>query len=521
MTNTSSLVQTIVVGVAAFIAIYMGMTVVNSQVEAMFWVGLAAVLVVCVWLGKDIWLLIPATLGFNLMFPWLPGGFPPGRVAILLVIGWSALLVAMRRLPLRFKFTHIELAALLVLGTILQGYVRNPVGLAALGSDTVGAKPYAMIVISTLGGLLLASLDVTPDRVRRAARAWLLGSVFSTTVNLLAYLSGTVASITGPVFGAFGKNDPFADSGFNQGLVDTSAATRIGAAGELSGLVSRWLASVRNPFRSLAHPFWGSLVLLSLASAAMTGFRNALISTGLTLAFGTFYWGRGRSVLAAGFLAAIGYLLLVLINPIAPLPPNVQRTMTILPGPWDQKYKDDAKDSTEWRTTMWTLALTTDRYIQNKVFGDGLGMTQKEYNTIISTTGNIVSNEMSQERAMATQAYHSGPVQTVRVSGYVGLVILLYALILVAVHAHRMIIRSRGTEWFGVVLFMVLHMVWHPIFFTFVFGAFGDDVPSLFINIGVLRLIENNLPLPAYQTSRQRALWRGLPVQARAPLTQT
>ena len=66
---------------------------------------------------------------------------------------------------------------------------------------------------------------------------------------------------------------------------------------------------------------------------------------------------------------------------------------------------------------------------------------------------------------------------------------------MVSVRAHRLIKLSRGSEWFGVVLFLTLHMVWHPIFFVFVFGAFKEDVPALLMNMGILRLIENNLPL--------------------------
>ena len=145
---------------------------------------------------------------------------------------------------------------------------------------------------------------------------------------------------------------------------------------------------------------------------------------------------------------------------------------------------------------MWRLALTTDRYIQNKILGDGIGMTEREYRFLASLAdAKSVSDEMTQERAMATQAYHSGPVQTVRVTGYLGLIILIYALSVVAIRAHRLIIRSRGTPWFGPMLFLCLHMVWHPLFFIFVFGSFGDDVPALFMNMGILRLLEKNLPV--------------------------
>ena len=513
--NSSAIIRVIILVVACFLAVYMGSLLATSKGEAFFWVSATALFVLCCWLGRDIWLLIPLTTNVTLLFPWLPGGFPPSKLAILLVFAWSLLLIAMRRLPLSFKFTHIEAVALLLLASILQAYIRNPVGLRAFGTESVGAKPYLLIVFSTVGFVILTTLKVAPDRIRKAMWVTLAGALASTFVNTLAYFSSAVAAITGPTLGAFGKGEAFRQTRADLEVVDPTRATRIGFAIEVSNVLSRWITAKLNPLRCLLNPFWGILLITAVAAAALSGYRNALIATGLTLICGAYYWGRFVSVVIAGFLGLIAYLLLVMVNPVMPLPPNIQRSMTVLPGPWEDQYKEDAKASTKWRTDMWKLALTTDRYIQNKFLGDGLGMTQKEYRFVASLADyKAISDEMTQERAMATQAYHSGPVQTIRVTGYLGLIVLLYAMIVVAVRAHRLILRSRHTEWFGVVLFLTLHMVWHPFFFTFVFGAYSEDVPSLLINMGLLRLIEKNLPLenlaPVPPPAQTPALARGV-----------
>jgi hypothetical protein len=499
MTNTSTLIRLLVLTIAGFASIYMGLLVVTAQTEALMWVALAAGLGLCVWLGRDIWLLIPATMYWQLSFPWLPGGFPPSQIAILAVLGWCLLLIAMRQLPLHFKFTGVEMAALILLASIFQCYVRNPVGMAALGSENVGAKPYLNVGIAVMGAILLASLRVPPNRIHRAMQCMLAGSLFSLLINSLAYFSPAFASYSGRLLGAWGRvtSADFAAQIQINTAVDSSAATRIGPAVEGSNILSRWICSVRNPFRSLFHPVWGFLVIMILALAAMSGYRNILIATGLTLAFATYYWGRGQAVVAATFMAVIAYGLLVIINPIAPLPANIQRSLTVLPGTWDEDIKRDAQGSSEWRVEIWKQVLTTDRYIHNKFLGDGLGLTAQEYNFLqnLTSSGRGLSNAETQERAIMSQSYHSGPVQTIRITGYFGLVVLLYAMIVVSVRAHRLIKLSRGSEWFGVVLFLTLHMVWHPIFFVFVFGAFKEDVPALLMNMGILRLIENNLPL--------------------------
>jgi hypothetical protein len=499
MTNTSTIIRALIGVIAGFVAIYLGTAVVTARTEAFMWVALASGLTLCVWLGRDIWLLIPLTMYWQLSFPWLPGGFPPSQIAVLLVLGWSFVLLAMRRLPLNFSMSGVEVAALLLLATIFQCYVRNPVGLLSLGGDSVGGRAYFNVAIAVLGAILLASIRIPPDRIRTAMHCMLFGSLFSWITNTLAYFSPAVASYTGRFLGAWGRVSS-ADFGSQVELnaaVDDSRATRIGPAVEGAGIMSRWISSKRNPFRSLFHPVWGTLVILTCAMAAMSGYRNILIATGLTFAFATYYWGRMHAVIGAAILGGVVYLLLILINPIAPLPANIQRTLTILPGTWDQRYKDDAKESTEWRVEMWKLALFTDRYIQNKILGDGLGLTNQEFQFIMNiNTMKSISDEMTQERAMMTQAYHSGPVQTIRVTGYLGLVVLIYAMIVVSVRAHRLICRYKGTDWFGPVLFMTLHMVWHPIFFVFVFGAFKEDVPALLMNMGILRLLEKNLPPP-------------------------
>src|SRR5690606_33019173 len=131
-------------------------------------------------------------------------------------------------------------------------------------------------------------------------------------------------------------------------------------------------------------------------------------------------------------------------------------------GTWDERVEMDAEGSTEWRVEMWKEALTSEKWIHNKWLGDGLGFTKAEFETMknvsASDQGAIGMSGMSavQESFMISGGYHSGPVQTIRTVGYVGLAILIIGFFRVAVHAHRQIQRSRNTEWFPVTLFICL-----------------------------------------------------------------
>jgi len=104
---------------------------------------------------------------------------------------------------------------------------------------------------------------------------------------------------------------------------------------------------------------------------------------------------------------------------------------------------------------------------------------------------------------MISGGYHSGPVQTVRTTGYVGLVVLWLSMIMVAIHGHILIRRSWGTEWQASVLFICLPLIVYPFFWAFVFGTFDKGVSSTLLGAAIIRLMERNLPLSVWADRRE------------------
>jgi energy-coupling factor transporter ATP-binding protein EcfA2 len=133
-------------------------------------------------------------------------------------------------------------------------------------------------------------------------------------------------------------------------------------------------------------------------------------------------------------------------------------------------------------------------------------------------TGSALSKQ--QEKMMLLGAYHSGPLHSIRMTGYVGLLILLLAMIRLAVHAHRQIMRCKGTEWAPVALFFGIPLIAQPFFFTFVFGEYDKGVAATLMGMAMVRLIERNVPLPAYVT-RGRRMHVPLALQSRAAEVQS
>lgn len=487
--QTSAVIRAVLVITIGFVlSIWLGVSIVTDQFQTLLKFAGVGLLLLCVFLGRRIWLLMVAftSLGIPLV-----RGYTTAELGQSLLLGFGMMLIMMRRLPLRIKFGELEWWRIIVALLILQVYLRNPVGLGIFGAGSVGGKPYFLAALAFMVSWIYGGLIVEARELKWAMYVSLIFSFIGIPLSEARTQSG-VAAAEG------------AEQGQGQAPVEEGAATRVGYLGGIAILLSRWIVSRVNPLKASFHPLWAPLILISLAAAAGSGFRNTIAIVGMTYILGLAYHGGGISVFFAGIMGTAAIFTLAMINLFLPLPPNVQRTLTVFPGTWEQRYKDDAKGSTDWRVEMWKEALFTDRWIENKWLGDGLGMSAAELarSKELSSNRRIRSSSgigVHQENVMINGDYHSGPVQTIRTVGYVGLAVLLAAMIRVAVHAHRQIQRCRGTEWFPVALYFGLGMISGPIIFVFIFGDFGRAAVGLFMSSAFIRLLENNIPLPAWQ----------------------
>ncbi len=488
---------------ALFASLYLGISSATAQLETALWVIGGLGLITCVLLGKRIWMLLPlmGTLNLSLMIPGQPSTF---LVAQVLFLGFCVLLFLMRKLPFRPAFTELGFWALLLSLCVLQTYIRNPVGLNIFGGESVGARPYAVFCAALVTSMLLCTLVIPPSDLK-----WILRiSIFGGLVNFFMLAVGHFLPSVGMWYGAVSPEA--ANTGNQQqGEYGVEKATRIAFVRDIARNMSLWIGSFMSPVRACFHPLWAPLVLLSFAFAAISGYRSEIMAIGFSYLVAIAYRG-GRISVALSFLA-LGTLILflALINLATPLPLNIQRSLSFLPGTWDKALVKDASDSTDWRVEMWEEALLTDFWIQNKVLGDGLGMSREEFNYIQSFKGKIIGGAVGsgkltrqQEFMMASGNYHSGPVSTIRTIGYLGLLVLLLAQIRLAVHAHRQIQRARNTEWFPLALFIGIPLIWASPFFFFVFGTFSTAVFAFLMGAAMVRVLENNLPLPVYVHKR-------------------
>jgi hypothetical protein len=491
MSQSNSIRNGLVIVFAFVVAIWLGITVVTDQTETILQIAVAILLLTCVFLGRRIWLLLILFTALNVP---LLRGFGTTELGQALFVGFTVLMTLMRRHPFKFRFGEKEFWVFLLAACVLQAYFRNPVGLSLFGAGNVGAKPYFVVLMSFLSSLILGSIIVKPQEIRWAFWIGIFGSIVGLGLTALRMGGG------GP-------------QAFEQGkaLDDGKGAGRSGYLNDAAIIAGRTAVSFISPLRALLHPFWAGVILFSVAAATMSGYRNSVAMVGLIMLVGLAYRGGFASVFISVVSGALLLCVIAFVNLVSPLPSNVQRALSPFPGTWEKRHVQAADESTEWRVDMWKEALFTKYWIKDKILGDGLGFSRRELLLLESARDGAVGlgigqgsgMTLQQEAMMISGGYHSGPVQTIRTVGYVGLAVLLIAMIRIAVHAHRQIIRCRGTEWYPIALFIGVPAIILPIFFFFIFGEFSKDVAALLLSYGMVSLLEKNLPIPPYVIRRR------------------
>jgi hypothetical protein len=491
MVESRSIQSVLIVVVVTVVAAWLGVAVVTNQSETLLKVAAAAGFIICVFLGRRIWLLMVFLVAMNVP---LIRGISTVDIGQAAFLGFTGIIFLMRRLPFQLKFGELEFWMMLVALMVIQVYLRHPVGLNIFGSGAVGGRPYFAVGTAWLTGMVMSALIVPPSELKWAMRLTIVGSIAGAVFTTLRMRLGLGAGPAGIDASTGG-----------------SGSGRVAIFGYLAPAIARVVGSFVSPLRACFHPLWAPLVLLSFAMAAGSGYRNVVATVGIYYLIAIAYRGGFMSVLTAALASVFGLGALALFNLAVPLPGNWQRALSPFPGTWEERHVEAADVSTEWRVEMWKEALFTDFWIQNKLFGDGLGFSRRELVMMEAMdTGQAFESlgsglSAQQETMMITGGYHSGPVQTIRTVGYVGLAILMLAMIRVAVHGHREVLRCRGTEWYPVALFMVIPSIALPFVFTFVFGEFKSATTQVFFAYGMISLMKRNLPLPAYAKTVRKA----------------
>lgn len=480
--------------VGILIAIYLGKSAGNGQTSLIVGFllavsGIALVLTV----REKIWVAVPVAWALSGQIPSLALPFSVRDLVILFVLGAFLPLKAFKILRRKALFGNLEIICGTMAIYLIISFLRNPVGVDALDSDRVGGRPYFNCLVGILAYWILSQVSLHSKNADRLAIVITAGRMMEGIMaQFLSWfpvlLSLSAAYYTCGYFTWVSNGSDF----MTPGAESTSRLGYLAAIGQplLTYLfASRSLNKLLNPFQ-----FWQPLLLgIGVLCVLFSGFRSVLFACLGALFIINYINNKWKGII--GISASFCFILLIIITGngrIFNLPLSTQRALSWLPGEWDQTAVLEARNSTSWRTFMWKEMLTTDRYIQNKLLGDGFGFTKRQYETMqyFSKYG---SGAEGQENFMISGNVHSGPVGSIRYGGYVGLCLLLLILVMQAREAWRIIHISYHTPFRTLTLFVCVPIVFEPVFFTLIFGAYDNAIPDVFYNLGMLRMLHNSI----------------------------
>jgi hypothetical protein len=481
----------VIIGLGIIFAFLAGNYVADEDYGALFAViGGVAAASIFFGLGRRLYLLIPICWGLTGKIGVLP---IPFSIAQLVIIASSAYFMAdiiFQKKTEKAPFEMIDLWIWINLLYIVTVFFRNPVGFAFLGSgERVGGKPYVDVVLATIAYLILCRVRITPEYARKLP-LWILAvAAFTSFAGAVGLFAPEVGIILGRLYSAFMPDVYINDSFIKAG------ETRFTFFQILGSKLVLYVVAQTNPLSLIHFRHLGSLCLYlsGLAMIFLSGFRNAIISSMLYTTLSVFLRDRFLGAVKIAFTVIVllcGAILLSFTNINLPL--TAQRALCFLPGNWDAQAVADAKDSSDWRFELWEIALTSERYIHNKIFGDGFGFLRSDYERarlIESGVTKLMEGEARQELFLLDGDFHSGPVSTIRFVGYLGLALFQPLLFLVAVLGYRLIRDGIGTPFQYCNFFIGLPIIILPFFSIFIFGDYRSDLVAILFGAGMIKML--------------------------------
>jgi hypothetical protein len=473
------------IALGMLVAIYVGVTVGAGSKQPLIIIGGGLAIALALVLKQNVWLLIPLCGGLSA--PTFGTNF--GLSHFVIVYAFVVFLMLRALKIVRNKPAYIWLDYLLFINVayLASVFIRNPVGGLILNSDRLGGRPYAYVAISLLAYYVLSSVTLSPKMAFRLPAWMVVGNILNSLAGAVGVFFPRIGQSLGHLYGAFDPN-PDTDVPLNPGT-DRQSYLASGGISTFQVLCSYFPPlSLLNPTRV----FRFVLTLLAVVAVLKTGFRSYFFGLIIFFLFATYFRsGKAAALRIPLILVPLLGLLIAGQGTLFNLPLNIQRTLSFLPGHWNSLAKSDAEGSTQWRIEIWTNVWKSGhKYIDNWWFGDGWGMTKNQYRENLASTG---TQDGMQESLTVSGAYHSLPLSTIHIVGYVGLGLMVIQLSGMAVYAWKLLKRAKGTPYFPLSILVVMPYVYELFTSMLIFGAYELTAPGMIVGVAWMRLISRSL----------------------------
>ncbi len=494
---------TVVLVVGLFLAMLCGKLSGAGQLNLLA-LGLIGIvfLVLCLTFRAKIWVAIPLTWHLVGQIPILPIPAAARDLVVISLSGMYIAFIALRLVRIKPVFDALDFWLLINLLYIGSTFIRNPIGSLAMGSERVGGRSYMTVFTAVLAYWVMSRAWCRAKGAKLLPGVTTLMICVDGGIQILCQKYLWLSAVLGQVYSSFAVDTTLRSADLT-GRFDEHDARQVALVGP--GLaIEQGLMAYFRPL-SLLNPFliWRFIVAIGgIVMIFYSGFRSVFMQVMLGFLLSSYIRRGWFDVLRiCGIIVPVLLILGLMQGTIVDLPMPAQRALSFLPGNWSAVAKQDAEGSTRWRVEMWIDALTTEKYIDNKWFGDGFGTSvDRMQRVMLIQSLPSLTTEEAQESAAIVGNFHSGPVSGIRCVGYVGLLLFYCLLFQSAWHAMNLMRQSKETPFQALALFIGIPVVVRPFFFTLIFGAYTDDLPNVIFAIGLMKMLSNSIAISQQST---------------------
>jgi hypothetical protein len=308
-------------------------------------------------LGKNYWLLIPLSLGAK--FPAVPLGGRSLEFPELCIAGCSLMFilrVATRKEKMRL-FVPINTPFLLFMAWVGMVFLIHPIGFSMLGASVGGGRFYLKLALALASFIVLANRTYSERDLKWVFGLMIFGAFFTACYGIAEYF-------------VLGGPQPDASGYVAEEFYSWHQVLSVPAMTLAFLIFSRW--SPKQVF-GLQRPAVLVGLAASLLLVLLSGKRMALAAIFVAPLVSAVMFKQYRYiVLAIVFGAVFAFLLAGGQGHWFKLPLVAQRTLSWLPGEWDQELDSMRGGTDDFRTELRRIA--TDNIKSDPIVGQGYAM---------------------------------------------------------------------------------------------------------------------------------------------------
>jgi hypothetical protein len=449
-----------------------------------FCAAIAIVVLTTVGLQDRAWIIILLAWAMTGNTSKFPFGLSIHDVCILLAACAYVAYRILTQAPSRRKAHPLDFLLGINLAWIVVTFVMHPVGFNIFGSATIGGRPYINIALASAAYWVIVRLPRSLRSVSRIPYYLLVGATVAALLNLVVYVVPSATVYLYPFYGGVDLNAYFSST--SAGGVEVQRLIGVRPFGITLSLL---LCAYHEP-RELFNPMrpWLYLLLLGFVTVLAGGFRSTCLGIMAMVTIGAWLHRGWRGSLAVVFLG--GLLMGGLIvgqGRFYQLPFPAQRALSFLPGQWSAEARGQGESSTQGRFDWWKDVIKYD-LIGDWWFGDGFGLSKRDIESAEGTASAKGGGALFDYFTL-TGNFHSGPLTAIRYAGIVGFALFYVLMLASAYYSVKCVQLCHGTCLQPAAIFVAVQLLWLPIDYIFIFGAYDSQVGEQIFLIALVLLL--------------------------------